>query len=206
MEGTEFYSVDETGKEWVWKYPIYNNYQNIVPIWGVYTGINSPNNSLPIAGNITAEDGTVFTKQSYLDRIAFQHDAMYHDLGTFNKFSDYVLISRISQNMDKMIFQGERETAQVALNYFSTLGTVVRKIYGDNVSKGIIDDLYTDVYNIEITKEDKEQLMDLTKVELGNSQVYQDIAKETNADYHNFEDPRIRDLINEIDDLTFELD
>lgn len=206
LNNTEFYSLDETGKEWVWKYPEYNNYTVVPPIWGVYTGINSPNNQLPISGLVNGE-----LKQSYLDKVAFQHDIMYHDFGSFNKFADYVLISRISQNLDKMIFEGERETALVAMNYFSTLGKVVRKLYGDNVSEGIIKDLYKDVYNVVLTEENTEELKKMTRKEIGDIITTQNTLQELSPiplpeQPQEVQNPILQDLINTIDSLNFEID
>lgn len=134
----------------VWKYPEYNDYTVISPIWGTWTGINSPNNTVPVYGNYQGRP-----QQSQLDKIAFIHDCLYHDYGSFNKFADSVLISYIDNGINKgiFVFPNELETAKVARTYFSTLGTVVRKIYGDDVSKGIINDLYKTIYNVELSGE-----------------------------------------------------
>jgi hypothetical protein len=45
---------------------------------------------------------------------------------------DYQLISRISQNIDRMTLPGERVTANIAANYFSTAGTIARRLFGTN--------------------------------------------------------------------------
>lgn len=225
--GAEFYSVDETDKEWVWKYPEYNStYTPIPALYGIFVGISSPNNRLPLGSYLqkdivpdgftaSPEDiqGELTWYQSYLCRIAFQHDIMYHDLGNFNKFADYVLIARIENGLtnNKFIYEGEKETAQVALNYFSTLGNVVRKIYGDTTSEGIIKNLYSDVYDVVLDNEQIEELKDITKIQLGTVVKNNDPIKEiTNGaikmQQTNFIDPRISELIDEIQNLQFEID
>ena len=73
-------------------------------------------------------------------------------------------------------------------NHQPTSQQVVRKSF----------DLYKDVYNVEITTENKEELKNMTKTNLGNTQVYQDIVKITNPESVNFVDPRITDLINKL--------
>ncbi len=128
--GYEFSALDETGTRQVWKYPEYNNYTVVPAIFGVYTGINSPNNALCLSGR---SPGGVFV-ESYLDKIAFLHDVGYHDLGSFNAFSDYQLISRgaYGKANNLFIFPGELATANTAIAYFSTLGKLMRKMFGDN--------------------------------------------------------------------------
>lgn len=127
--GYEFSALDETGMRQVWKYPEYNNYTVVPAIFGVYTGINSPNNALCLSGTI----GGVFV-ESYLDKIAFLHDVGYHDLGSFNQFSDFQLISRAAYGKanNLFIFPNELATANTAIAYFSTLGKLMRKMFGDN--------------------------------------------------------------------------
>lgn len=51
----EFSLIDKVGIRQVWKNPEYNNYVVIPPIWGVYTGINSPNNSLCLTGTLNGK-------------------------------------------------------------------------------------------------------------------------------------------------------
>ena len=51
----EFYGLTERG-EVVWKYPYYNDYTVVPPLYGVWVGINSPNNSVPVYGFVNAED------------------------------------------------------------------------------------------------------------------------------------------------------
>jgi len=118
----KFYGSTET-ETLAWYYPEYNTYNVIPPIWGVFTGMNSPNNSLPY---------TVDGRQSQLDKIAFIHDCMYKKYGLFSKYADYVLINYIDLGLKNGFFvlPGEREKALIAINYFSSLGKVMRAMYG----------------------------------------------------------------------------
>lgn len=125
----DFCLFDETGAKQVWKYPEYNNYVVVPPIFGVWTGINSPNNSLCLTGESNSK-----IIESFLDKIAFLHDVGYHDKGSFNKFSDYQLISRAKYGKENnlFIFPGELATANIAIAYFSTLGILMRKMTGED--------------------------------------------------------------------------
>lgn len=153
LRNGEYYGVNEGSFPFVWKLS-YNNYPVVPPIWGTWTGINSPNNKLPYSGIIEV-DGVSVIKQSQLDKISFSHDSLYKMFGSFNEFADDVLISYIQNGLEQgiFIFPNERETAIIALNYFSSLGKIVRAIYGDDKSEGIIASFYKDIYNVELTKE-----------------------------------------------------
>lgn len=120
----EFYAETERGTV-SWFYPDYNRYNTIPTIWGYWTGMNSINNQLPISIN---------GKQSLLDRIAHVHDCLYKMYGVFNKFADYVLISYINNGLKQglFIFPGEKTKALIAINYFSSLGKMMRGLYGSN--------------------------------------------------------------------------
>lgn len=176
-DGIEFYTQTENG-EVLWKYPEYNNYPVVPTIYGTWVGINSINNSVPVYGTVSVDEipegyrglsgvdeagNTIW--QSQLDRIAHVHDCMYHDYGSFNRFADYVLINYIEIGLREglFIFPNERDTALIALNYFSTVGRVVRKIYGDDVSEGIIQNLYGTFANVKLTDEHIEILKENTK-------------------------------------------
>lgn len=154
----EFFLFDEVGQRQSWFYPKDNNYPVVPPLWGTWTGINSPNNSVPMT---TVVDGQL--RNSWLDKCAFLHDIGYKNNGSFNKFSDYQLISRIVNNKDKLIIPGELEVANVAVSWFSTLGKTMRAIYGDNTSEGLIKDLYKEVYAVEITDDNVETLKTISK-------------------------------------------
>lgn len=129
----EFSIVNEAGERVVWKFPEYNNYTVVPPIFGTWTGINSPNNSLCLSGTVGGR-----SVQSFLDKIAFMHDVGYHDLGSFNEFSDYQLISRANYGRENglFIFPGEAAAARVAVSYFSTLGKIMRKMFGPSTPSG----------------------------------------------------------------------
>lgn len=115
---TTFGLLDETGKLNFWN-TSYNNYTVIPPIYGTWVGINSPNNLHPL-------------NDSLLDVFCFLHDISYHDEGSFNLLGDYQLISRVTNNIDRMVLPGERITANIAVNYFSTAGSIARRLFGTN--------------------------------------------------------------------------
>ena len=141
---------DETGQEYSWIFPLMNlTYTPMKSIWGVYCGLASPNNSVPLRGII---NGRVV--ESFLDKVSFYHDLDYGRYGNFSLLADQKMISRISQNKDKLVFPGEELVANTAVNYFSTLGSVMRKMMGDQEPDPIIKDLFKDVYNKEITQND----------------------------------------------------
>ena len=147
--GFDIFNYDEIGEEQVWKLPEYNTYTVVPPVWGVWTGINSPNNSLPIGGVVDGKE-----QQSYLDRIAMLHDIGYHDIGSFNEFSDYQLISRAKYGKDNglYVFPGEEAIATSAIAYFSTLGVMVRKFFGP--TDPLIKEIHEEIYNVPITDEE----------------------------------------------------
>lgn len=137
--GREFFAITERG-EVSWLYPEYNTYTVVPTIWGYWTGINSINDQLPY---------TVGDRQSLLDRIAHVHDCLYRKYGIFNKFADYVLISYIDQGLKQGLFvlPGEKTKALIAINYFSSLGKMMRNIYGAN---SVIPDLGSSPADIPI--------------------------------------------------------
>ncbi len=188
-EDGNFHGITEKG-ELVWKYPEYNNYTVIPSLWGYWVGISSINNEVPIYANY--EDLVV---QSQLDKIAFAHDVLYHDNGLFNKFADYVLISYIDAGIKQGIFvlPNELETAKIARTYFSTLGILVRKIYGDDVSKGLIEGLLPDT--------DK-----LKEVFIEEFKKTDYISSEAVGVSDNVTSPAEQELLELINNLTFELD
>lgn len=120
--------IDELGniitwrKEWSPKNPVPTLFPN-----AVYTGIHSKNNSLPAPVEIV--DGQI-VRRSYLDQFAFFHDYEYKTDGSFNKLADYKLIARCKNNKEKFTFAGEYDAAVLAINYFSTAGSLVRKLMG----------------------------------------------------------------------------
>lgn len=156
--GYEFSILDEIGTPVIWKYPEYNNYTVVPPVYGTWTGINSPNNSLCLSGSQGGQE-----VESFLDKIAFMHDVGYHDLGSFNEFSDYQLISRANYGRQNglFIFPGELATAQVAISYFSTLGSLMRKMFGttnDKSSEPMIKEILTETVKLsEVSIEEVKQ-------------------------------------------------
>lgn len=137
FDGYEFSLIDEAGIKQVWKYPEWNTYPVIKPIWGVYTGLNSPNNALCLSGSQNGKN-----VESFLDKIAFLHDVGYHELGSFNITSDYQLISRAKYGKDNglFIFPNEAAIANVACSYFATIGSLTRRLFGDNaVSQNVVN-------------------------------------------------------------------
>lgn len=139
---------DEVGDVYQWFYPRDNNYTPVPALWGYWVGISSPNNQPPLRGIIGDR-----VRESFLDKCAFFHDIDYGRLGNFSLLADQKLISRVSQNMDKMVFPGEALMASTAVNYFSTVGSVMRKMMGPDEPQPIVSDLYKDVYGIDLPKE-----------------------------------------------------
>lgn len=180
FDGTNsiFSAVDEIGQPIFWN-TSYNTYIVVPPIWGIWTGINSPNSSPPVTGFV---DGKI--RQSWLDFCAFAHDISYHDWGSFNKKGDYILISRISQNLDWLVFPGERQIGIIAVDYFSSLGAVARKLMGPVEEEPIVKKLIKDVYGVDVIDDDLERFRN-TKIAIGD----------TNTN-----------LINMINNLDLELD
>jgi len=158
----EFSIIDEAGGRVVWKFPEYNTYTVVPPLYGTWTGINSPNNSLCLSGTVNG-----VAVQSYLDKIAFMHDVGYHDLGSFNEFSDYQLISRALYGKENglFIFPGEAAAANVAISYFSTLGKLMRKMFGPGaeaggvqgpsgvVEKSIVAEAVSEISGVEVSED-----------------------------------------------------
>lgn len=129
-----FMGLDELQKTWFYK-------QNpdafvVPPIYGVWVGINSPNNELPV---------------SLLDVFAYFHDCEYH-ANMFDINADYRLISRIVQNWDRLT-EAEKPAAFIAIKYFSTIGHTVagykNMFFGNNNAPeadftNLFDDLVSD--------------------------------------------------------------
>lgn len=119
-----FFLLDEQGNPNSWVFPLFNDYTPVPTIFGIWVGINSINNSVPKEGSL-------------LDLFAFLHDISYlkperGGRGSFNKFGDYQLIARIQNNLDRFALPGEKEVALIAANYFSTLGSMARRLFGKN--------------------------------------------------------------------------
>lgn len=117
--------------------------KNPVPtIFGTYTGIHSKNNSLPQP--IDANEEGLVIRRSLLDTFAMFHDTDYHVDGSFNKLADFKLISRCKNNQERFTFPGEYDAAVIAVNYFSTVGSLVRKLFGrDSLDAKVRADLQT---------------------------------------------------------------
>jgi len=159
---TIFSIVDEAGEIQKWVYPAYNNYTVVSPLYGRWVGINSPNDGPPISGFVSGR-----IRESFLDKIAMMHDISYKNWGSFNKKGDYQLISRASQNKDKFVLPGEEVVANIAINYFSSLGAVTRKLMGPTEEQPIIKDLFKDVYGQEVSTEQLQKFIG-TKVSYGD--------------------------------------
>jgi hypothetical protein len=109
-KGFKIFSIkDEKGEIQSWTTQ-WNTYKTVPTIYGIWTGINSRNDFKPI---------------SLLDTFAMLHDISYRKMGSFHKKSDYALLARISQNMDRMILY-ERPYAKIALQYFTNAGHILR--------------------------------------------------------------------------------
>ena len=100
-------------------------------IWGNFVGPYSKNNRLPI---------------DILDLFCAFHDKDYLDHGFFDTIGDYKLMSRISQNYDR-ISEEARPAAKVALLWFSTLGVSAGALIGSlpkNISRVPVTDMPKD--------------------------------------------------------------
>lgn len=160
---TVFSIVNEAGDTVLWKYPEYNNYTVVPPLYGYWVGINSPNNHVPLQGFTNG-----FIRESFLDKCAMMHDISYHDLGSFNKVGDYQLVSRLSQNLDLLVLPGEKQVGLIAVNYFSSLGAISRRLMGPAEEEPIVKDLFKDVYGQEVTTDDLNRFIS-TKVSYGST-------------------------------------
>lgn len=121
-----FKGTDEIGQVYIYKEK--RDSIKIPPIYGVWVGLNSPNNSLPIM--------TSLGQRSLLDTFAFFHDCEYHET-MFSRDADYRLISRIINNWDRLA-EEEKIPAFIAVEYFSTLGNTVsgyKKVFDDITSR-----------------------------------------------------------------------
>lgn len=156
--------IDETGQEYSWYYPLFNEtYSSKPAFFGKYMGMSSPNDGTPIRGIFNGK-----VVESLADKSSFFHDIGYMIKGMFNKEEDYKLISRLSQNMDKMIFPGEIAAAKVGIAYFSNLGSIMRKMMSSTEPDPILKKLFKDVYNQDLTNEDLNVAIN-TKVNYGSN-------------------------------------
>ena len=156
--------IDETGQEYSWYYPLFNQSYTPKPaFFGRYMGMSSPNDGPPIRGILNGK-----VVESLADKSSFFHDIGYMIKGMFDKEEDYKLISRLSQNMDKMIFPGEKASAQVGIAYFANLGSIMRKMMGSNEQDPVLKKLFKDVYNQDITDKDLERHIN-TRVDYGSN-------------------------------------
>lgn len=136
-------------------------------IYGVFVGPYSRNNSNPI---------------SLLDLFAAFHDQDYTQNGFFDKTGDYKLISRISQNYDRMI-PAEKPAAKIALGWFSTMGVSIGSLIGSlpkNIDTVVTtdlpnDDIYSFVYPTKSTE------MPIEQYAAERTQWYSDLSKEFKA-------------------------
>jgi hypothetical protein len=99
-----FEGIDEYGNKFIWDMRDYN-YMTVPAVNGIWTGINSPNNGLPV---------------NLLDLFSYFHDIEYAS-NMFDLEADYRLISRCLQNLDRMA-PIERKKAIITIKYFSSIG------------------------------------------------------------------------------------
>jgi hypothetical protein len=133
-QGNDVFSMlDEEDQLVQWNTKL-NTYTVVPPLYGTWVGINSPNNRPPGIYN----DQGVLVAPSFLDTLAFMHDVSYSQIA-FSERGDYQLVSRASQNKDRFVLPGELATANIAINYFSTLGSLMRAFFGDDIqAKGLV--------------------------------------------------------------------
>ena len=86
----------------------------IPPVHGVFQGANSPNDELPI---------------DLVDLFSAFHDETYINGPSLQ--GDYEYISRLSQNFTRMS-EEEKPYARLGIVYFSTMGNLVSKMFGDS--------------------------------------------------------------------------
>jgi len=120
-----FIGTDETGQTYTYKEN--PNAFTVTPIWGTWTGPNSPNNSLPF---------------TLLDTFAYFHDCDYKDNGWFDLQGDLKFISRLAQNLDRM-GDDERVVAKFSINYFSTVGNSLAT-YKNSLDSKVANEVVTD--------------------------------------------------------------
>lgn len=120
-----FQIIDETGTINTWQKEWSGQYVQVPPLYGIWTGISSPNDSLP--------QPVINGQRSYLDSVSMMHDIDYHHTNhsSFSYFSDMKMISRLSQNKDRLTQPNELFYASVAINYFATLGSITRVLLGE---------------------------------------------------------------------------
>lgn len=149
----QFYFADETGSRVYWDLD-WNTYTVVPPMFGTYVGYSSPNNDFPL--RYTDSAGRL--RESVLDSIAMSHDSDYKLIGLFSKFADYKLIARIQAQKDKMTLPNEREVANVAVSYFSTLGNITRKFFGvGEDTEALIKKVYREIKGLEVSDDQIQQ-------------------------------------------------
>lgn len=122
-----FYWYDEVGTY----HQLKENTGIVIPsIYGVFGGLSSPNNNLPI---------------DLADSFFCMHDESY-SLEMFSETGDYQLISRLTNNMSRLN-PNYTKFYKATIIYFSTVGNTIAKLKGSlpkNVSKEPIAQLTTD--------------------------------------------------------------
>lgn len=152
-ESRQYYFTDEAGSRVYWDLS-WNTYVVVPPMFGTYVGYSSPNNDFPARYT----DSTGRLRESVLDSIAMSHDSDYKLIGLFSKFADYKLISRIQAQKDKMVMPNEREVANVAVSYFSTLGDITRKFFGvGEDTEALIKKVYREIKGLEVSDDQIQQ-------------------------------------------------
>jgi hypothetical protein len=163
----EISMIDETGKRIVWKYPEYNDYPVVPAIYGTWVGMNSYNDQIPLNDGVNV---------SLMDTLAFLHDCSYLSperggYGVFNKFGDMQLLSRYNALKDKFTFdENEKFVADLAANWFSTLGFIMRELFGnDPNNESVVRGLYKETFDVDLTAENVEALKEEVKNEASRS-------------------------------------
>lgn len=149
VETQKYYYTDEIGNQVTWDLA-WNTYRPIPTLFGVYVGYSSRNNDYPLR----YVDSNGVTRESILDRISMSHDEDYKIIGLFSKFADYKLIARIQAQKENMTLPNERQVANVAVSYFSTLGNITRKFFGvGEDTEALVKKIYREIKNEEISDE-----------------------------------------------------
>lgn len=161
-EAQQYYFTDEAGSRVYWDLS-WNTYTVVPPMFGTYVGYSSPNNDFPARYT----DSTGRLRESVLDSIAMSHDSDYKLIGLFSKFADYKLISRIQAQKDKMTMPNEREVANVAVSYFSTLGNITRKFFGvGEDTEALIKKVYREIKGLEVSDDQIQQDFNTASAEI----------------------------------------
>jgi hypothetical protein len=92
------------------------------PLYGTWTGPNSPNNKLPVSTNSNSNTAGL------LDLYSLSHDISYQD-GYFHRRGDLIYISRLQHNIQRMSLR-EQVIAQVAMKWFTQASYVLGNIKG----------------------------------------------------------------------------